>query len=358
MPGPKPKLHLAYTRWPSSDRSLWERAFCHDDPFAEVRLAKASKERCMWAWRRYLGFLANNEPEALQIPPAERLTVGRVKLFAAHLAETNAPNSVASLVEALYTAARAMMTDHDWNWLKAIKSRLQLAAPAKSAAGPVITSVRLLDLGQKLMDESQPAPGAPISTRDAVRYRDGLMVAFVAFIPIRPKNLAALEISRHVVLEGDQWFVIIPNEETKTGTPIEFLVPEILVSYLELYLEVVRPRILRRGTCKALWVSPKGGALSYVGIVKSFQRLSDRLGVHIAPHDARDAAATTWAISAPEHIGVVRDLLTHSDLRTLKHYNRAKGIEASRAYGQVIAGIRRKQNRRSPLRRGMVLATD
>jgi hypothetical protein len=45
--------------------------------------------------------------------------------------------------------------------------------------------------------------------------------------------------------------------------------------------------------------------------------------------------------------GVVRDLLTHSDLRTLKHYNRAKGIEASRAYGQVIAGIRRKQNRRS-----------
>jgi len=36
-----------------------------------------------------------------------------------------------------------------------------------------------------------------------------------------------------------------------------------------------------------------GGALSYVGIVKCFQRLSDRLGVGIAPHDARDAAATT-----------------------------------------------------------------
>jgi integrase len=84
-----------------------------------------------------------------------------------------------------------------------------------------------------------------------------------------------------------------------------------------------------------------------VGIVKSFQRLSDRLGVRIAPHDARDAAATTWAISAPEQIGVARDLLTHRDLRTItKHYNRARGIEASRAYRQMIAGIRRKQNRR------------
>jgi integrase/recombinase XerD len=348
MPGPKPKLHLAYTRWPSSDRSLWERAFCHDDPFAEVRLAKASKERCMWACRRFLGFLANNEPEALRIPPAERLTIERVKLFAAHLAETNAPNSVASLVEALYTAARAMMTDHDWNWLKAIKSRLQKAAPAKSAAGPVITSVQLLDLGQKLMDESQPASGAPISMRDAVRYRDGLMVAFAAFIPIRPKNLVALEIGRHLVLEGDQWFVIIPSEETKTRTPIEFSIPEMLVPHLIFYLDVVRPRILRREPCTRLWVSHKGGALSYVGIVKAFQRLSDRLGVRIAPHDARDAAATTWAISAPEQIGVARDLLTHSHLRTItRHYNRARGIEASRAYRQVIAGIRKKQNRRS-----------
>jgi integrase len=97
------------------------------------------------------------------------------------------------------------------------------------------------------------------------------------------------------------------------------------------------------GTCTALWVSPKGGALSYVGIVKSFHRLSNRLGVHIAPHDARDAAATTWAISAPEQIGVARDLLAHGDLRTTtKHYNRARGIEASRTYSQVIAGIRRK----------------
>jgi hypothetical protein len=165
---------------------LWERGFCQDDPFAEVRLAKASKERCMWAWRRFLGFLINNEPEALKIPPAERLTIERVKLFRAHLAEMNAPNSVASLVEALYTAARAMMTDYDWNWLKAIKSRLQMAAPPKSAAGPVITSVQMLELGLQLMDECKPLPDTAFSIHDAVNLQTTRRNAATDALPAQP----------------------------------------------------------------------------------------------------------------------------------------------------------------------------
>jgi integrase len=253
-----------------------------------------------------------------------------------------------SHVDALYRAARVMMPEHDWSWLKAIKTRLCAAAPTHSPVRPVITSLQLLDLGQQLMDESKPEPSTPIGMHDAVHYRDGLMAALLAFIPIRRKNLAALEIGRHVVQEGDRWFVIIPREETKTGTPIEFLVPELLIPYLTFYLGVVRPRMLGRATCAALWLNKYGGAFSWVGIGKSFGRLSNRLGVHISPHDARDAAATTWAISVPDQIGVARDLLAHSDLRTTtEHYNRARGIEASRAHSQVIAGMRKKQNSRS-----------
>ena len=352
MPGPKPRLHLLYKDWPLADRLLWERAFCNDDPFAEAsgaRLAKASQERCMWAWRRFLGFLAIHEPAALEVALNERLTIERIRPFVRHLAQTNAPNSVASVVEALYTAVRAMMPDRDWSWLKATKARLHAAVPAHSPAKPVITSQQLLDLGLRLMDESKPEPGTPISMHDAVHYRDGLMVAVLAFIPIRPRNFASLMIDRQVVRVADRWFVIIPREETKTGTPIEFQIPELLEPYLATYLEVARPRILRRVPCAALWLSRvRGGALSQVGLVKIFQRLSSRLGIRISPHDARDAAATTWAISAPDQISVARDLLAHSDLRTTtKHYNRARGIEASRAYSQVIARMRRKQNLRS-----------
>lgn len=348
MPGPQPRLHLLYKNWPLADRLLWGRAFCNDDPFAEAsgaRLAKASKERCMWAWRRFLGFLAIHEPAALEIAPNERVTIERIRPFVRHLAQTNAPNSVASVVEALYTAARAMMPDRDWNWLKATKARLHAAVPAHSPAKPVITSEQLLGLGLRLMDESKPEPGTPISMHDAIQYRDGFSAAVLAFIPIRPKNVASLMIDRQFVRVADRWYVIIPREETKTGTPIEFRIPELLEPYLATYLEVVRPRILRRVPCASLWVSREGGALSYVGLVKTFQRLSIRLGIRISPHDARDAAATTWAISAPDQICVARDLLAQSDLRTtIKHYIRARGIEASRAHNQLIARMRRKQN--------------
>jgi len=64
----------------------------------------------------------------------------------------------------------------------------------------------------------------------------------------------------------------------------------------------------------------------------------EQLGIRIAPHDVRDAAATTWAIAMPAQIGVARELLAHADLHTtIKHYIRARGIEASRAYAQTIA---------------------
>jgi integrase len=342
MPGPKPRLHLPYVDWPATDRLLWEHAFGQNDPFAEMRLAKASQDRCMWSWRRFLGFVANNHPEALEIAPAERLTIERVKPFVSHLAMTNAPNSVAAVVEGLYTAARVMMPNREWKWLKAIKSRLHAAVPSRSPVGPVITSVQLLELGLKLMDESRQQLTAKLDIREAVAFRDGLMLGLVAYAPFRPKNLASLEIGRHLVLAGDRWFVIIPSEETKTKKRIQFEIPDILLPYLTLYLEIVRPRILRGKMHTALWVSPKGGALSYVGISKSFARLSKRFGVRFSPHDARDAAVTTWAIARPDQICVARDLLYHSKLDTTGLYNRAKGIEASRAYRQTIREIRNK----------------
>ena len=238
-----------------------------------------------------------------------------------------------------------MMPERDWTWLKTVKARLYAAAPAHTQAGPVITSVQLLELGQQLMGESKPRLCSPISIDDAICYRDGLMIALLAFIPLRRKNLAALEIGRHLVREGDNWFIIIPREETKTRVVIEFPVPELLKSYLVIYLDIVRPQMFPGPGCAALWMNSKGGALAYAAIGKAIGRHSlSRLGFRITLHDARDAAATTWALSAPDQIGVARDLLAHSDLRTtIRFYNRARGIEASRTYGQVIAGIRRKK---------------
>jgi hypothetical protein len=62
--------------------------------------------------------------------------------------------------------------------------------------------------------------------------------------------------------------------------------------------------MLLHPTCSALWVNRKGDALAYAAIGGIISRHStSRLGFRITPHDVRDAAATTWALSAPDQIG-------------------------------------------------------
>jgi hypothetical protein len=68
--------------------------------------------------------------------------------------------------------------------------------------------------------------------------------------------------------------------------------------------------------------------------------------MRISPHDARDAAVTTWAIARPDQIAVSRDLLYHTKLDTTQLYNRVMGIEASRVHRQVISQIRMKAKNR------------
>jgi integrase/recombinase XerD len=347
MPRCRPKLHLPDADWPAVDRVLWQRAFRADDPFdhgAGTRLARTTKQRYLVGWRRFLGYLALEDREALEIAPAGRITVAHVRGFVAHLRQTNGAHSVAIQLEAMYHAARVMMPEQDWAWLKSIKTRLYAAVPPYSAKGPAITSTMLVDLGLVLMEESQPVEGQELNMADAVRYRDGLIIAMLGFIPLRCRNIASLEIGRTFVREGDGWAVVIPTNETKSGKePIEFAIAPLLSPYFDRYLEFVRPRVLRRATCTALWVSPKGGALGYSSFGPMLARHTmRRWGIRIAPHDVRDAGATQWAIAAPDQIGVARDLLGHADLRpTTKHYNRARGIEASRALAQEVARLKK-----------------
>jgi integrase len=341
------RLHLPFDQWPLADRQLWKQAINDSDPFGEAaggQLAERSKEQYLFAWRRFLGFVVIEDQSALTLPPAERLTKDRVTAFARHLAETNIPRSVAIQVDALYKAARIMLPEENLAWLKSIKSRLHSAAPLKRAGGPVITSLQILQVGVSLMDDHAPKEGERIRLSEAIAFRDGLMIALLAFAPLRRKNLVSLEIGRHLIGEGTNRYIVIPASETKTRTPIEFSIPALLLSYLDVYLAVVRHRLLKDPSCQALWINPRGAALHYGAIGDIVSRhTASRLGMRLTPHDTRDAAATTWALADPSKIGTATDLLSHSDHRTMqKHYNRARGMEASRAYAAIITARKKR----------------
>jgi integrase len=336
--------------WPLADLLLWQRATDDSDPFSDAagaKLADTTKTKYLFAWRRFLGFLSIDDQASVPLSPVERLTKDRVRAFANHLSKTCIPRSVAIQIDGLYQAARIMMPDVDLAWLKSMKARLHAAAPLKRASGPVVTSLQLLNLGLLLMTRSDPRAEGRLTLGRASQYRDGLMISLLAFMPLRRRNLAGLQIGRHLVEEGNSLLIIIPAAETKTRSPIEFVVPELLLPYLAIYLEIVRPRLRREPSCKALWASPRGGALGSNAIWKLVCRhTAVELGVRLTPHDARDAAATTWAIEAPSQVAVSRDLLSHSDLRTTqKHYNRARGVEASRAYAKLVERIKQSAKR-------------
>ncbi len=344
MPGPVAKLHLPFAQFPEKDKLLWQQATAdNDDLFADAgaRLADKTLHTRLMAWRRLLGFLKLHHPEIFALPPERRLTRDLARLYARHIAETNTPYSTACQMDALYAAATTMLPNMDWGWLREMKARLYAAAP-HTPKGPVITSVQLIELGLELMAEAEM--GEEMRMADAVQYRDGLIIALFGYVPLRHKNMAGLEIGRDVVKEGDTWSIVIPPEDNKTGITIEFDLPELLWEPFSVYLNRARPRMLRRHS-QALWVSYKGGPLAYSALGPVLTRhTTERLGIRITPHDARDAAATTWALAAPEQVSVSRDLLGHADLRmTTKHYNRARGVEASRAHRQVIAELRRQR---------------
>jgi hypothetical protein len=284
----------------------------NDDPFAGgagARLAKRTLHAYRQAWRALLGFLTLTEPAALTVAPQQRLSADRVRRFAEHLSQTNTSRSVAIQVEMLYGAAGVMMPDEDLAWLRALKGRLRSAAPQSGRPRPVITSVQLLELGLELIEESSPSGTARSTTSAAILYRNGLMIALWAYIPLRLSNFVGLELGEDLVKEGDNWFIVIPPEDSKTRIRLEFQIPNDLENEFSTYTNHVRPRLLRQPECNALWVSSRGGALSpasFEPIIAKYT--SSRLGIRITPHDARDAAATTWAIAAPEQIGIARDL--------------------------------------------------
>jgi integrase/recombinase XerD len=138
----------------------------------------------------------------------------------------------------------------------------------------------------------------------------------------------------------------------KTRQPFECPFPLELADYLETYLRVHRPVLLSCGgrrapaSTKALWLSQYATAMGKAAITYWIRRhTKEAFGAAMGPHLFRDAAATAVAIYAPEHVLIIKAILGHASIRTAeRHYNQARGLEASRRYHGTIEE-RRKRSR-------------
>ena len=165
--------------------------------------------------------------------------------------------SLAADLGSLRGTLKLICPNTDWSWLQSIANRTRRGRPPPARKYNLVTSDRLYALGIELMDNAVTAADAVgrTGTRQAIQYRDGLIISTLAMIPLRRGTLAALQIGRHLIKVGDHWELDIPAADTKTRRPLDYSIPKDLSARIDLYLERFRSRIRGSDKHAGLWPS-------------------------------------------------------------------------------------------------------
>ena len=350
---------LPIADWPARDRELWNRAVEPGGLFggagAGAHWSAASRVKVACGYNGWLSWLAAKELLDPDMRPADRVTSERVGIYITEMRAGLAPYSVLGHVQELRDALRVMAPESNWKWLAQLCRSLKAQArPARDKLSRLKQPEELIALGERLMDEAEAATEWS-ARRRAIRYRDGLLIALLAYRPVRRRNLAMMRLGRHLMKVGGRWRIVFGAEETKTHVPYEAVLPAALGPRLERYLDVHRPVLLRGGPAAgdpgalpihpeldAVWVSEVGTQLSYVALgTRIFVRTRREFGRGLFPHMFRDCAATAVAVDNPKHIGDASLILGHAEHSTTeKHYNHARSLDASRRHAAMLATLR------------------
>lgn len=340
--------HLPEEQWPLADRLAFEAAFRPGDLFDEAagagaHLAAGSRKSILNGYRRWLGFLSMRHPDDLHRPPADRLTRDRVRDYLGDLSKTMRPSSVATTLQCLYYGARLLAPGQDWRWLSDVRGSLFAKAQSRNRFERLVPPTQTLDYGIEVMDAALTLPARGAKTRE-LQYRDGLLIALVSLWPIRRRSLAALTVTHHVEIVGDEINFLLHAEDTKADRPESFAAPRPLVPYLKTWLREIRPRLIGRRAHDGFWASYRSERLTggrLYDIARA--RLRTRFGKDMSLHDFRRAAATYLAMDAPEQVGLIPGLLQHASTEVgEKHYNLANAISASQRFARQRAATKKR----------------
>ena len=337
--------------WPETDRRLWLTAITPGDLLdgggERADFRPASNRKIEVGYGRYLGWLqytGNLDPSEA---PAARITKDRVAAYIDFLGTVNRRITLLARLQELHAAALVMGPGLDWGWIKRIESRVRARpSDARDKRHRIVDARDLLDLGVQLMAQSRTGT----KRQRATLFRDGLLIALLSCRPLRRANITDLEIGRHVMRRGDQWWIMIEGDATKNWDPIDMPWPLDLVAALEAWLKLHRPFLVAaRGRWHspagdALWVSTDGSPLTQMALYdRVVEHTTNAFGHPINPHLFRDCAATTIAIEDPEHIQSAAALLGHRSLATTQqYYNQANALDAARRMQEAILNLRQE----------------
>ena len=349
-------LHL----WPQRDREIWTAALAAADPFADQGGERAgmrlkSNQRLQSSYGRWLTFLDRAGRLSSYLEPAKRIRKDTLESYVRELqALGNLPSTIALRLTDLLLMARLFDPAAEWTWIARLAKKVAAFAykPKNKRLG-LPGSHELYALGLKLMVDAENQHGV---ARVASQFRDGLMIALLALVPLRRKNFVQLRIGVELKKLESNYVVEISGETTKTHTPVEFDWPVDLKEPLETYLQIHRPVLAARSyrwlnkANDQLWIALSGSALTQMAFYDIVtKRTKTEFGIAINPHAFRHAAATTLAVHDPEHVRVAAAILGHRSLSTTQNfYNQAGTLVAHRRYTEALSRIRQLSRRPDP----------
>ena len=357
---------LPMADWPMLDRSRWAEA-CRSGTLlrpggAAAHLKTDTKADLERRYGYYLEFLRRTGRLHPGSGAAQLVCPENYRAFLLYVMPHWNSVTVPRTSFKLLRMAQILAPGGDYEWLReAAKTLNALSRPRDRSALP--GADELLEAGLTLIEETRLADHQS-AWRRAVHFRTGLMVAFLAAHPIRPKNLRQLTLGENIKFDGRQWWVALDATETKERRPDVRVIHPDVVPCLEEYLSVHRPILLSRskhGTiantneraqsqveqCTTpeferlggpLWINEYGVRMSASGISSALGKATQQIfGIAINPHAFRSAAATTSAWHAPSVPNLASGVLNHSDPRvTQQHYIRAQNFKAMTQWGDIL----------------------
>ena len=347
---------LTPEHWPEQDLHLWQQSLTKADPFssegARAHLRQISNDKVAKGHGRFLTYIQRHHPHLFMALPEERLAPVIIKAYVEHLRSLgNSDHTLLDRLQELASMGKVLAPSLNLSFIKRIEARIRSRAkPARDKASRVIATDELVALGLDLMST---APQQTTARLQAIQYRDGLVIAFLALRPWRRKNIAGMQLHTNLIRHNESWMIVLSEQETKTHQRDIRTWPSELVPHLETYLAVHRPVLMSQsGRWTApiddhLWVSSEASPQTQMSIYQQIcKRTHAAFGIAINPHMFRHSAATTLAIEDPEHVRISARILGHRSFQTTEtYYQQAEQKRAHQAYTDHLALIRGKPRR-------------
>jgi integrase len=295
---------------------------------------------------RYLTFLRDRGKLELDGPIVARLSLELVRTYVDWLVNDigNASISVWSCVSQLYQFARAVEPDSDWTWLRKYANWLNGRMERKVSVAPLLFDPRTVmhAILKELQYVDRQLHWKP--HRRASRFRNALLIAIETALPMRLRNLAEIELDKHLVRNAGRWTLSFPADEMKAKRAAEWPLPEALACYLERYIAVHRKILLKGRRHTRLWISHDAQPFKPYNLLQRLTRSSKRiLGRPLTTRLFRHSAATALAEKSLNGTMIATAVLAHgSPATTIRHYTHASISHAVAKHAKLIETIRRR----------------